>query len=54
MEFLPSKEIRHTDGLSRLIPKLSEPLEETIIAVLSTEIEMKKKTYFAIQWKNYL
>ena len=42
MEFLPSKKIAHADGLSRLIPKLSEPLEETVIAALSTEMEIKQ------------
>ena len=32
MEFLPSSKLCHTDGLSRLIPKNSEPLEDTVIA----------------------
>ena len=31
MEFLPSKKIPHADGLSRLIPKIREPLKETVI-----------------------
>ena len=30
MEFLPSKEIAHADGLSRLIPKNTEPLDENV------------------------
>ena len=51
MEFLPFKKIGHVDGLWRLIPKLSEPLEETVIVAWSTEMEIKK-TYFAIQWRN--
>ena len=46
IEFLPSKKIGHADGSSRLIPKLSEPSEETVIAALSTEMEIK--TYFSI------
>ena len=32
MEFLPSKEISHAYGLSRLIPKSTELLDETVIA----------------------
>ena len=32
MEFLPFKKIGHADGLLMIIPKLREPLEETIIA----------------------
>lgn len=41
MEFLPSKEHYHVDGLSRLIPKHREPLEDTVIASLRTEGEIK-------------
>ena len=41
MEFLPSKEIAHADGLSRLIPKNTELLEETVIAWLRSEIDVK-------------
>ena len=37
MEFLPSQKISHADGLSRLIPKMREPLEDTVIASLRTE-----------------
>ena len=40
-EFLPSKEIAHVDGLSRLIPKNTELLEETIIASLKSEMDVK-------------
>ena len=50
MEFLSSKEIGDVDRLSRLIPKQSEPLEEAIIAALSTEMKIKN---FAIQWRNF-
>ena len=32
IEYLPSKQISHADGLSRLKPKYSEPFEDTIIA----------------------
>ena len=38
MEFLQSKEITHADGLSRLIPINTEPLEETVIASLMSEM----------------
>ena len=41
MEFLPSKEIVHADGLSRLIPKNTEPQEETVIASLKSEMGVK-------------
>ena len=41
MEFLPSKMIAHTDGLSRLIPKNTELLEETVISSLKSEIDVK-------------
>ena len=34
MEYLPSKEFGHAGGLSRLIPKYKEPLEDTVIASL--------------------
>ena len=37
MEFLPSKKLCHADGLSRLIPKQRETLEDTVIASLRTE-----------------
>ena len=37
MEFVPSKELGHADGLSRLIPKYCEPLEGSVIAALKTE-----------------
>ena len=37
MEFLQSKRFGHADGLSRLIPKFSVPLEDTVIAALKAE-----------------
>ena len=41
IEYLPSKQISHADGLSRLVPKYSEPFEGTIIAALRTDCEIK-------------
>ena len=41
MELLPSKEIAHVDRLSRLIPKNTKSLEETVIASLMSEIDIK-------------
>ena len=38
MEFLPSEEISHADGLSRLIPKNTEPIEDIIIV---SEMDVK-------------
>ena len=42
MEYISSKEITHADGLSRLIPKSSEPLEESVIASLKEEKELSE------------
>ena len=39
MEFL-SKKLSHADGLSRLIPTSSEPLEDTVITSLQAEKEL--------------
>ena len=41
MEFLPFKKLSHADGLSRLIPKFSLPLEDTVIASLKAKKEVK-------------
>ena len=41
IELLLSKRLGHADSLSRLIPKLYEPLEETVITTLRLEIEIK-------------
>ena len=41
MEFLQSSELCHADRLSRLFPQNSEPLEDTVIASLQEEIEIK-------------
>ena len=44
IEYLPSKQISHADGLSRLVPKYSEPFEDTILAELRTDCEIKNMT----------
>ena len=41
IEYLPSKQISDPDGQSRLVPKYSEPFEDTIIAALRTDAEIK-------------
>ena len=41
IEYLPSKQISHADRLSRLVLKYSEPFEDTIIAALRTDCEIK-------------
>ena len=41
MEFLMAKEIANTDGLPRLIPKNTEPVQETVIASLRSEMDVK-------------
>ena len=38
MDFLPLKTLGHANGLSGLIPKPCEPLEETVIATLRLKI----------------
>ena len=40
MKYISSKKIGHADGLSRLIPKNTEPLEEIGIASLKEEKEL--------------
>ena len=37
MAFLPSKKLGHADGLSRLIPRTGEPLEDLVITSLRSE-----------------
>ena len=41
MEFHPSSKISHANGLSILIPKHTEPLEDTVIIFLRTKVEVK-------------
>ena len=40
MEYISSKNIGHADGLSRLIRKCAEPLEDTVISALREEKEL--------------
>ena len=42
MECLSSKKLSHTDGLSKLIPKFCEPLEDWINSTIKAENEIKK------------
>ena len=42
IEYLPSKQISHADGLSRLVPKYSEPFEDTISSLTNI---LKLKTW---------
>ena len=41
MEYLPSKKFYHTDGLSNLVARHREPLEDSVIASLRTDGEIK-------------
>ena len=41
LEYLPSRQIGHADGLSRLVPSQREPLEDSVIASLRTDSEVK-------------
>ena len=49
MKCLSSKEIAHVDGLSTLMPKTREPLEETLIASLRSEMDIKYVLYNTVQ-----
>ena len=42
IQYMPSKKIAHADGLSRLIPNNAELSEETVIAPLKQEQELKE------------
>ena len=42
MNYVPSKKLGHADSLSRLILKYCEPLEDTLIATLKDESELKE------------
>ena len=48
-QFLPSKKIPHTDGSSKLIPKTREPLVETVIVSLRSEMEIKNVLYNTVK-----
>ena len=41
MDYIPVKLLRHVDELSRIIPKFNEPFEDTVIALLQLENEIK-------------
>ena len=41
MEYIPSKELGHADGLFRLIPMFKKMFEDTVIASLRSENEIK-------------
>ena len=45
---IPSKELGHADGLSSLIPKFNEPFEDTVIALLRSENEIKNVLFNTI------
>ena len=49
IKHLPSKQISHADGQSRLIPKYSEPFEDTIIAALRIDCGIKNMIANAIK-----
>ena len=49
MEFSPSKKIPLADCLSRLIPTIREPLEETVMASMSSEINVKNVLYNTVK-----
>ena len=49
MEILPSKKLSHADGLSRLIPKFSEPFEVSVMAAIKTENEIKNVLHITIR-----
>lgn len=41
LEYLPTKKIGHADGLSRIIPTKTEPLEDSVIAALRHEEDIR-------------
>ena len=49
MEYLPSKKYYTLMVLSRLIPKIRESFEETIIASLSSEMDIKNVLYNTVK-----
>ena len=49
MVFLSGKWLVHEDELSRLTPKPCEPFEETVVATLRLEIEIKSMLYNTIR-----
>lgn len=51
MDYQPSKKLGHADGLLKLIPKNAEPFEDTVIAALKNEMEIK--TICATLYESY-
>ena len=49
MEFLSSNKLGYADGLSRLIPRFCEPLEDTVIAVLRAKIKIKNVLFNTVR-----
>ena len=49
MEYQSSKKFGHADGLSKLIPKYKEPLENTVIICLQSEGELKTTLYNTVR-----
>ncbi|XP_026441996.1 uncharacterized protein K02A2.6-like, partial [Papaver somniferum] len=49
IQYLSTHKIGHADGLSRLIPKATEPLEDTVIASLRAEDEVEENMANAIR-----
>ena len=48
MEYIPSKELGHADGLFRFIPLFNQPFEDTVIASLRSENEIKNVLFNTI------
>ena len=46
--YLSSNKFSHADGLSKVIPKYKEPLEDTVIAFLQSEGELKITLYNSV------
>ena len=52
MEYIPTEELGHMEGLSRLIAKFNKLFEDTVIASLRSKNEIKKS--YLTQSVNYL
>ena len=48
MEFIPSKELGHSDDLFRFIPKFNESFEDTVIASLKSENVIKNVIFHVV------
>ena len=49
MEYVSSEKFDRVDGLSRLIPKYREPLEDSVIASLQSEGELKTTLFNTVR-----